>query len=44
MNSQLLELGAAKARAASLEAEEVQHATETHDIPRQVQHERKDQE
>lgn len=44
MNSQLLELGAAKARAASLEAQEVQRVTETHEMPRQVQHERKDQE
>jgi len=33
MNSQLLELGAAKARAASLQAEEAKRATETNDSP-----------
>jgi chromosome segregation ATPase len=44
MNSQLLELGAAKARAVSLETEEAQRATETHDMLRQVQQERKKQE
>jgi uncharacterized coiled-coil protein SlyX len=44
MNSQLLELGAAKARTASLEAEEAQRATETNDMLRQVPHERKNQE
>jgi chromosome segregation ATPase len=44
MNSQLLELGAAKARTASIPAEEAKPATETHDMPGQAQHERKDQE
>jgi chromosome segregation ATPase len=44
MNSQLLELGAAKARTASIQAEEAKPATETNDMPGQAQHERKDQE
>jgi chromosome segregation ATPase len=44
MNSQLLELGAAKARTASIPAEEAKPATETNDMPGQAQHERKDQE
>jgi hypothetical protein len=44
MNSQLLELGAAKARAASLQADEAKPGTETNDMLGQAQHKQKNQE